>query len=72
MTNKNSSLPGLEEEWGEVDEVVAPREPDVGSWGFDGGGVQAVGAGPGDEVAVGLEELVVGAAGDPEEAQGCG
>ena len=52
-----------------MDEVVAPDVGDVGAGGFDSGDGEAFCFEVGDELAVGFEEAVLGAAGDPEEAE---
>ncbi len=64
-----TTLLRLEEERGEVDEVVAPDHPGVHAGGFDGGDGHVFGFEEGDELAVGFEEMVFGAAGDPEELE---
>ena len=58
-----------EEERGEVGEVVAPDHPVVHAGGFDDGDGHVFRLEKGDEVAVGLEQVVFGAAGDPEELE---
>jgi len=52
-----------------VDEVVAPDEGDVEAWGFDLCDGETFFFEEGDEFAVGLDESVFGAAGDPEELE---
>ena len=58
----------LEEQRGQVDEVVAPGEPAVQAGSLDLGDGQAAGVEEGDEAAVGLEQAVLVAAGDRSAA----
>lgn len=60
---------GAEEEWGEVEEVLAPDDEGVGAGDFDFGDGESFLFGPGGEGAVGGDEVVVGAAADPEEVE---
>src|SRR5258708_8456437 len=58
-----------EEEWGELGEVAPPDHPGVGAGCFDGREVNVLGLEPVAELAVGLDQAVFGAAGDPKEVQ---
>ena len=63
----NGGLRGwfLEQQRGEVDEVVSPDHPGVHAWGFDLSERYALRFEPRDELAVGIDEAVFGTAGHP-------
>ena len=58
-----------EEEGGKIDQVAAPDHPGVGAGGFDAGVFDVFGGEPGAEFAIDVDEVVVGAAGNPEQAE---
>src|ERR1039457_3462031 len=58
---------GAKEQRGEVDQVVAPNRPVVNAGRLDCRGLQRLCPEPGHEPAVGLDQIVLRAARDPEE-----
>ena len=58
-----------EEEGGQLDQVLAPGEPGVHAGSFEESNGHAAGLEEGDETAVGGEQAILDAAGDPEQAQ---
>src|SRR5205807_496563 len=67
--NIRNAEASAEEQRGKVGEVAAPDHPSVCAGCFDVGVVNSFGREPVAEIAIEVDEMVVGAASDPEQAE---
>ena len=69
-TTKIGCIPGsTKKKWGEVCQVAAPDHPGVGAGSFDVHVSDGFRGEPGSEIAIEFDQLVGGAAGDPEQME---